>query len=91
MRWLNYIMCSGAHVPDSFEQFDELIGSVYTKLVADGVIAKREEPPVPSIPMDFSWAQKLGLIRKPTSFMSSISGNVPPLCVIFLLIHCICR
>jgi ATP citrate (pro-S)-lyase len=35
----------------------------------------RAEPPVPTIPMDYSWAQKLGLVRKPTSFMSSISDD----------------
>jgi len=25
--------------------------------------------------MDYNWAQKLGLIRKPTSFMSTISDD----------------
>ena len=43
--------------------------------MADGTIVPLEEPPVPSVPMDFSWAQKLGLIRKPTSFMSSVSDD----------------
>ena len=70
-----YLRQCGAHVPDSFEQFDELIGSVYQKLLADGVVTPVNEPPVPSVPMDFSWAQKLGLIRKPTSFMSSVSDD----------------
>lgn len=70
-----YLRESGAHVPTSFEQFDELIGTVYHDLVAKGAIVPRAEPPVPSIPMDYSWAQKLGLVRKPTSFMSSISDD----------------
>jgi ATP citrate (pro-S)-lyase len=70
-----YLRAAGAHVPSSFEQFDELIGSVYLQLVKAGTIVQRPEPPVPSIPMDYSWAQKLGLVRKPTSFMSSISDD----------------
>ena len=33
------------------------------------------EPEVPAVPMDYSWAQKLGLVRKPTSFISTISDE----------------
>jgi len=33
------------------------------------------EPAPPTVPMDFQWAQKLGLIRKPSSFVSSISDE----------------
>ena len=33
------------------------------------------EPPRPQIPIDYSWAQQLGLIRKPTSFVSTISDE----------------
>lgn len=35
----------------------------------------QEEPPVPKIPMDFDWAAKLGLVRKPASFITSISDE----------------
>jgi ATP citrate (pro-S)-lyase len=36
---------------------------------------KRKEPPKPKIPMDYSWAKRLGLIRKPSAFISSISDD----------------
>jgi len=66
---------AGAHVPDSFDDFGALIKRVFDKLVKDGIIVPRPEPEVPTIPMDYSWAQQLGLIRKPTSFVSSISDE----------------
>lgn len=66
---------AGAHVPNNFEDFGLLIKNVYQKLVKEGTIIEKKEPPVPSIPMDFSWAMRLGLIRKPSSFMSSISDE----------------
>lgn len=49
-----------------------MIGEVYHSLVADGVITEQERTPPPTVPMDYSWARELGLIRKPASFMSSI-------------------
>lgn len=48
---------------------------VYTDLVTKGVIHPFVEPPRPQIPIDYSWAQQLGLIRKPTSFVSTISDE----------------
>ena len=39
------------------------------------MIVPGEEPEVPSVPIDYSWAQKLGLIRKPTSFISTITDE----------------
>jgi len=63
---------SGASVPDSFDDLGEQIGIVFQGLVAKGVIEKRDEVPPPTVPMDFSWARELGLIRKPASFMTSI-------------------
>uniref|UniRef100_A0A452VD96 ATP-citrate synthase n=1 Tax=Ursus maritimus TaxID=29073 RepID=A0A452VD96_URSMA len=41
-------------------------------LVARGVIVPAQEVPPPTVPMDYSWARELGLIRKPASFMTSI-------------------
>ena len=32
----------------------------------------KEEVVPPTVPMDYNWAQELGLIRKPASFMTSI-------------------
>lgn len=63
---------SGAYVPDSFDTLGELIGTVYTELVKSGQIVPVEEVPPPTVPMDYSWARELGLIRKPASFMTSI-------------------
>lgn len=66
------LAASGAHVPESFDTLGDLIGSVYANLVKSGVIVPAEEVPPPTVPMDYSWARELGLIRKPASFMTSI-------------------
>lgn len=63
---------SGAYVPESFDTLGDLIGQVYRDLVARGTIVPVEEVPPPTVPMDYSWARELGLIRKPASFMTSI-------------------
>ncbi|KAL9916593.1 ATP-citrate synthase isoform 2-T7 [Glossina fuscipes fuscipes] len=63
---------AGAYVPDSFDTLGELIQHVYAELVKTGRIIPREEVPPPTVPMDYSWARELGLIRKPASFMTSI-------------------
>ncbi|KAF3190592.1 citrate synthase [Orbilia oligospora] len=66
---------AGFHVPETFEKLPELLGEVYQKLVADGTIVPEKEPAPPKIPMDYSWAQELGLIRKPAAFISTISDD----------------
>lgn len=71
----NALRSAGAVVPSSFEEFGATIRKVYTQLVMDGIIIEKPEPAVPVIPMDYSWAQSLGLIRKPTSFVSTISDE----------------
>ena len=43
--------------------------------MADGSIVVMAEPPPPRVPIDFKWAQELGLIRKPANFVSSISDD----------------
>lgn len=63
---------AGAYTPDSFDTLGELIGTVYHELVKSGQIVPVEEVPPPTVPMDYSWARELGLIRKPASFMTSI-------------------
>uniref|UniRef100_A0A3B3X3V6 ATP-citrate synthase n=1 Tax=Poecilia mexicana TaxID=48701 RepID=A0A3B3X3V6_9TELE len=63
---------AGAYVPKSFDELGEIIKSVYDGLVSKGVIQPAEEVPPPTVPMDYSWARELGLIRKPASFMTSI-------------------
>ncbi|XP_065166954.1 ATP-citrate synthase isoform X2 [Atheta coriaria] len=66
------LKAAGAYVPDSFDTLGEMIGSIYQGLVSKGVIVPCTEVPPPTVPMDYSWARELGLIRKPASFMTSI-------------------
>ncbi|XP_003708319.1 ATP-citrate synthase [Megachile rotundata] len=66
------LKAAGAHVPDSFDNLGDLLQNVYEKLVKEGTIVPEPEVPPPTVPMDYSWARELGLIRKPASFMTSI-------------------
>ncbi|KAI1780866.1 citrate synthase [Hypoxylon cercidicola] len=66
---------AGFHVPDTFEDLPKVVASVYQKLVQDKTIVPQPEPVVPKIPIDYSWAQELGLIRKPAAFISTISDD----------------
>ncbi len=71
---------AGALVPESYEDFDKLIKKTYEKLVQEGKItpAKEEEPP--KIPTDFNEAVRLGLVRRPSDVVVTISddrGDVP--------------
>ncbi|XP_029427991.1 ATP-citrate synthase isoform X2 [Rhinatrema bivittatum] len=63
---------AGVFVPRSFDELGDVIQSVYEDLVAKGEIVPAQEVPPPTVPMDYSWARELGLIRKPASFMTSI-------------------
>ena len=66
---------AGAIVPSNFNDFVLQISNVFETLVTSGVIVKQPEPTTPIVPMDYAWAKNLGLIRKPTSFVSSISDD----------------
>ena len=66
------LRAAGVHVPNTFDDFGQVIMRVYNDLVDSGVIVPKDEVPPPTVPMDYSWARELGLIRKPASFMSSI-------------------
>lgn len=66
---------SGIHVPDTFEDLPEVLAAVYKKLVQQGSIVPQTEPVPPKIPIDYAWAQELGLIRKPAAFISTISDD----------------
>ncbi|KFY61415.1 hypothetical protein V496_05016 [Pseudogymnoascus sp. VKM F-4515 (FW-2607)] len=66
---------AGFYVPDTFEDMPALLSSVYQTLVKAGSIKPKAEPIVPKIPLDYSWAQELGLIRKPAAFISTISDD----------------
>ncbi|EUC50127.1 hypothetical protein COCMIDRAFT_82484 [Bipolaris oryzae ATCC 44560] len=66
---------AGIYVPETFEDMPNTLAQVYQKLVKDGTIVPKPEPVVPKIPIDYSWAQELGLIRKPAAFISTISDD----------------
>ena len=66
---------AGFIVPDTFEELPQVLRETYDELVEDGVIVPQPERDPPVIPMDYKWAQELGLIRKPAAFISTISDE----------------
>lgn len=66
---------AGFIVPDTFEDLPEVLKLTYERLVAGGTIKPQAERDPPVIPMDYKWAQELGLIRKPAAFISTISDE----------------
>jgi succinyl-CoA synthetase alpha subunit len=71
---------AGALVPESYEDFDKLINKTFEKLKKEGKIVTREEVEPPKIPMDFNEATRLGLVRRATDVVVTISddrGDVP--------------
>merc|ERR1712203_882256 len=66
---------AGIIVPDSFDKLPETINNLYTKMVMDGSIVEFVEPETPAVPMDYTWAKSLGMVRKPANFISSISDD----------------
>jgi ATP citrate (pro-S)-lyase len=80
------LKAAGAIVPDSYDDYDQKIKETYGRLVSEGIIERKPEPPVPTIPIDYAKALKDGIIRKPSSFICTISdergeellyGNMP--------------
>jgi len=65
----------GIIVPDSFDKLPGALDSLYTTMVEEGDIVETPEPETPAIPLDYTWAKKLGLVRKPANFISSISDD----------------
>eukprot|EP01061_Rhynchopus_euleeides_P004780 TRINITY_DN139_c0_g1_i1.p1 TRINITY_DN139_c0_g1~~TRINITY_DN139_c0_g1_i1.p1 ORF type:complete len:1061 (+),score=536.48 TRINITY_DN139_c0_g1_i1:106-3288(+) len=63
---------AGARVPTSFDTFGETINVVFKELLERRIVNPQPEPEPPQVPMDYAWAKKLGLVRKPAAFMSSI-------------------
>jgi ATP citrate (pro-S)-lyase len=69
------LRAAGAIVPDSYDDYGDKIRETYERLVAEGGITPAPEPDAPSIPLDFAKAVKEGVIRKPASFISTISDD----------------
>jgi len=66
---------AGIIVPDSFDKLPETLKLLYTKMVEEGEIQEEPEGETPAVPMDYTWAKSLGLVRKPAEFISSISDD----------------
>ncbi|PPQ67747.1 hypothetical protein CVT26_007033 [Gymnopilus dilepis] len=66
---------AGFIVPDTFEELPQVLKETYESLVKNGTIKPKPEVEPPVIPMDYKWAQELGLIRKPAAFISTISDE----------------
>ena len=66
---------AGFIVPDTFEDLPGALKDTYDALVSRGTIVPRAERDPPVIPMDYKWAQELGMIRKPAAFISTISDE----------------
>jgi succinyl-CoA synthetase alpha subunit len=66
---------SGAIVPGSFDDFGEKIKETYQKLKKNGKIKEIVEPVLPKMPIPLSESISQGLVRKPTSFVSTICDD----------------
>ncbi len=66
---------AGVAVPSSFEDFDKVIKNTFDKLVAEGKLIPKPDIEAPPVPMDYAQALKEGRVRKPASFVSTISDE----------------
>lgn len=68
----NAMRAAGFIVPPTFEDLPDVLKATYDKLVAAGSIVPKPEVLPPTIPMDYKWAQELGMVRKETAFISCV-------------------
>jgi len=66
---------AGAYVPNSFDDYGDVVARVYQMVKEQGKVKELIEPDVPTIPMDYSKALSSGQIRKPTTFICTISDD----------------
>lgn len=66
---------AGAHVPESFDGYGDEIRKVYESLRAEGKVRDVIEPQIPTIPVDYSKALSTRMIRRPTTFICTISDD----------------
>jgi ATP citrate (pro-S)-lyase len=78
---------AGFIVPDTFEDLPEVLRVTYDKLVASGDIIVKPEFAPPQIPMDYKWAQELGMVRKPAAFISFVLFMLSRYSPVIVLIH----
>lgn len=66
---------AGAVVPTSFDDYGEAIRRTFDALVKKGTITPAPDVPAPRFPLDYAQALKEGVIRKPASFICTISND----------------
>lgn len=71
----NAMRAAGFIVPPTFEDLPQVLKETYDQLVSNGTISPKAEVAAPSIPIDYKWAQELGMVRKPAAFISTISDE----------------
>ncbi|VDL92720.1 unnamed protein product, partial [Schistocephalus solidus] len=65
----------GAHVPSCFNELDVTIRRVFEGLVKAGKVVPKPDRPANPVPMDYSWAKELGLVRRTAGFTSTICDD----------------
>jgi len=66
---------AGAIVPDSYENLDKVIKETFEKLKAEDKLTPVEEFKPPEVPLDFKDAQRLGLVRRSSDVVTTISDD----------------
>jgi ATP-citrate lyase alpha-subunit len=66
---------AGAYVPTSFDDYGDEVRKVFQMLLAKGEATEIAEPESPKIPADYSKALSTGIIRRPTTFICTISDD----------------
>lgn len=77
-RRLTYaeLLASARFLAVPFDAHDlVLLRTTPDSLLEKGIVKPMIEPAVPKVPMDYTWAKRLGLVRKPANFISSISDD----------------
>lgn len=67
---------AGAHVPENFDGFTDMIARVYQKMVADGSLSPAKDVEPPNLPQDLASAIKAGEVRKTTNIVCTISNDM---------------
>lgn len=62
-------------MPRNFNDFVSCIRAEFERLVHEGVVVLKPEMEPPQVPMDYTWAKQLGLIRKPAEIVTSITDE----------------
>jgi len=71
---------AGAIVPETYDELGTKINETFEKLKAEGKIDPVDEFEPPKLPIDYALASRLGIVRRPTDVVCTISderGDVP--------------